>query len=423
MPASDAFRPPHTSDCRRPAARRARGGQRHRPGVGLLDRTAIRRTCPVASRRTVVCRFEDAVSLPRARRRGWRRPPCASTARRSGDGRRRGRAATGHRDSPGRQSRIRHARAAVRDRERRARTAGAGIRSSASTRAARASRSRRASSTRRRLPRAGWAAVRHEPIRRRRVRVSATGRGDTVRHRGRRRVRPGVRDGTARMFVGDRSGTIFRVAPAEQPAVLATLPASVAAYHLAVGPDGWVYVSVPTLVVMRPIYRVSTEGASRSLTTAFGRPQGLAFDAAGIAPRRRSAGRASGVYRLEERSRARAGRSPARGSSASRSIRTARLVVASNDTAILAFGNRCRPHASATRASLRICRDDDARHALFRRKPIADLIVDEESPRSLKRVLGAGDLDHAGDRRGDRRRHLRRDRHRGRGAGGARRRQ
>ena len=30
---------------------------------------------------------------------------------------------------------------------------------------------------------------------------------------------------------------------------------------------------------------------------------------------------------------------------------------------------------------------------LFQRKPIADLVIDENDPRALKRVLGAGDLE------------------------------
>ena len=57
----------------------------------------------------------------------------------------------------------------------------------------------------------------------------------------------------------------------------------------------------------------------------------------------------------------------------------------------------------------------------FRRKPIAD-VEPAESGQSLKRVLGAGDLVDAGDRRRDRRGHLRRDRHGGCGPGGPRRR-
>ena len=47
-------------------------------------------------------------------------------------------------------------------------------------------------------------------------------------------------DGT--LFVGDRSGTVFRVAPDGQATPFAALPPSVAAYHLAVGPDRALYV-------------------------------------------------------------------------------------------------------------------------------------------------------------------------------------
>ena len=94
--------------------------------------------------------------------------------------------------------------------------------------------------------RPGRAAVRHEPIRRRRV-SACRGQGEATPFVTEVGVACGLafgRDGT--MFVGDRSGTLFRVAPGGQPAVVATLPASVAAYHLAVGPDGWVHVSVPS---------------------------------------------------------------------------------------------------------------------------------------------------------------------------------
>ncbi len=137
------------------------------------------------------------------------------------------------------------------------------------------------------------------------------------------------RDGT--MFVGDRSGTLFRVAPGEQPAVLATLPASVAAYHLAVGPDGWVHVSVPSLSSCDRIYRVSTEGRVEVLHAGFGRPQGLAFNAAGSLHVVEALSGLSGVYRLEE------GRDPVLVASGEGLVGitfdpNGALVVASNDT-------------------------------------------------------------------------------------------
>ena len=48
-------------------------------------------------------------------------------------------------------------------------------------------------------------------------------------------------DGT--LFVGDRSGTVFRVSPTGRVLPFATLPPSVAAYHLAMGPAGRLYVA------------------------------------------------------------------------------------------------------------------------------------------------------------------------------------
>jgi len=102
------------------------------------------------------------------------------------------------------------------------------------------------------------------------------------------------------MFVGDRSGTLFRARPGEQPSVVATLPPSVAAYHVAVGADGWIYVSIPTLASCDHVYRVSTAGAVEIQHSGFGRPQGLAFDADGHLHVVEALAGASGVYRLDE---------------------------------------------------------------------------------------------------------------------------
>ena len=88
-------------------------------------------------------------------------------------------------------------------------------------------------------------------------------------------------DRTATLFVGDRSGSILRVA-GERAEIIATLPASVAAFHLAFGPDGYLYVTAPTLSSTDRVYRISPDGkTSSSSATRFGRPQGLAFDADG----------------------------------------------------------------------------------------------------------------------------------------------
>jgi sugar lactone lactonase YvrE len=79
------------------------------------------------------------------------------------------------------------------------------------------------------------------------------------------------------LYVGDRLGSIFRVRPDKQVDTFATLPASVAAFHLAFGPDGCLYVTAPTLSTHDALYRISPERLVDVVTDWFGRPQGLAF--------------------------------------------------------------------------------------------------------------------------------------------------
>ena len=95
-------------------------------------------------------------------------------------------------------------------------------------------------------------------------------------------------DGT--LFVGDRSGTIFRVDRHGKASPFASIPPSVAAFHLAMGPDGGVYVTAPTLSAYDSVYRVAPDGTVSTVADSFGRPQGLAFDTTGAAARRRGAG-------------------------------------------------------------------------------------------------------------------------------------
>ena len=102
-------------------------------------------------------------------------------------------------------------------------------------------------------------------------------------------------DGT--LFVGDRSGAIHRVRNG-RPAVFATIPPSVAAFHLAFGPDGWLYVTAPTLGARDSVYRVSPAGEVEVFFNGFGRPQGLAFDPHGDLHVVDALAGASGVYRL-----------------------------------------------------------------------------------------------------------------------------
>lgn len=101
------------------------------------------------------------------------------------------------------------------------------------------------------------------------------------------------------LFVGDRSGSIFRVSPDRQVEVFASLPASVAAFHLAFGPDDHLYVSVPTLSAHDVVYRISPDRLVDTLFSGFGRPQGLAFGDDGMLYVADALAGSSGVYRVD----------------------------------------------------------------------------------------------------------------------------
>ena len=99
------------------------------------------------------------------------------------------------------------------------------------------------------------------------------------------------------LFVGDRSGTIFRVDPSGHATTFATLPASVAAFHLAIGPDRALYVTGPTLSSYDPLYRIEPDGSIATVYARFGRPQGLAFDSSGSLFVVEALAGSSGLYR------------------------------------------------------------------------------------------------------------------------------
>jgi sugar lactone lactonase YvrE len=102
------------------------------------------------------------------------------------------------------------------------------------------------------------------------------------------------------LFVGDRSGTIFQIDAKGRTTTLATLPASVAAFHLAMGPDDALYVTGPTLASYDRLYRVEMSGKIEALAETFGRPQGLAFDSRGVLHVVEALAGMSGVYRLPQ---------------------------------------------------------------------------------------------------------------------------
>jgi len=88
-------------------------------------------------------------------------------------------------------------------------------------------------------------------------------------------------DGENNLYVGDRSGTIFKISPGRQIFVFATIEPSISAYHLAWGPDQHLYVSGPTTSSFDAIYRVKDNGDVETFYRGLGRPQGMAFDVDG----------------------------------------------------------------------------------------------------------------------------------------------
>ncbi len=96
------------------------------------------------------------------------------------------------------------------------------------------------------------------------------------------------RDGN--LFVGDRSGTIFKIAPDRgtplahtdrEIFVFATLEPSVAAYHLAFNHAGTLFVTGPTTSSSQSVHAIDRDGNTSVFFKGLGRPQGLAFDATG----------------------------------------------------------------------------------------------------------------------------------------------
>lgn len=106
-------------------------------------------------------------------------------------------------------------------------------------------------------------------------------------------------DAEGSMYVGDRSGTVFRVRDGRATA-FATVPSSVAAFHLAMSSTQELFVTAPTLNAYDYVYRIDREGEVRTLPHPLGRPQGLAFAPDGSLHVVDALAGASGVYRFRD---------------------------------------------------------------------------------------------------------------------------
>ena len=102
------------------------------------------------------------------------------------------------------------------------------------------------------------------------------------------------------LYVGDRSGTIFKISPGRQIFVFATLEPSISAYHLAFGPDQYLYVTGPTTSSFDTVYRISHAGDVEVFYRGLGRPQGMDFDEQGRLYVAGSLAGRKGVVRIDQ---------------------------------------------------------------------------------------------------------------------------
>ncbi len=86
-----------------------------------------------------------------------------------------------------------------------------------------------------------------------------------------------VFDSKGFLYVGDRTGRIFRIDPSGNKEEFAKLESSIAAFHMAMDSKDRLVVTGPTFSMRDRLYRFSGNGEREILMEGFARPQGLAF--------------------------------------------------------------------------------------------------------------------------------------------------
>jgi sugar lactone lactonase YvrE len=82
-------------------------------------------------------------------------------------------------------------------------------------------------------------------------------------------------DSRGLLYVGDRTGKIFRIDSSGQKEEFAYLEPSISAYHLAMDAEDRLYVTGPTFAMRDRLVRFSREGVAEFLLDGLARPQGM----------------------------------------------------------------------------------------------------------------------------------------------------
>jgi sugar lactone lactonase YvrE len=79
------------------------------------------------------------------------------------------------------------------------------------------------------------------------------------------------------LYVGDRTGRIYRIDSSGNREEFAQLEPSISAYHLAMDSEDRLYVTGPTFAMRDSLYRISRSRDVTVLLQGLARPQGMAF--------------------------------------------------------------------------------------------------------------------------------------------------
>ena len=137
------------------------------------------------------------------------------------------------------------------------------------------------------------------------------------------------------LYVGDRTGTIFKIDPKREIFVFATIEPSVSAYHLAFDEEQNLFVAGPTTSSCDHVYRITSDGNVSTYFSGLGRPQGLAFDAEGGLYVAASLGGRRGIVRIARN-------------------RSASLAVAGSTLVGLAFGYHRDLYLASTNSAFKL---------------------------------------------------------------------